>query len=365
MDFLDAAACGLGNGRLPGTRRAVKGRVMNCQPLPDDWTDSAAWLVQAIDPAARLARLVRMDAERYRAASFLDDRMLGDVTDARLCVLDELISASARIDARPANWIFHIGHVGSTLVSRLLGELGGTLSIREPRSLRDLCAADDAERPALALSLRNAMARPLEPGQAVVIKATSFVSDHAPLLIAPGACAMFLYATPRRYIEGILAGNNSVKELRLLAAERVRRLATRGIVLADFDASDAQLAAAAWLCEMSALEAAATAISGEQLMWADFDALLVDMGGALARIAAHFGVTASRAEIDAVVSGPLMHHYSKALEFDYSPGLRAELLAEAGRTHRADIDAALAALGSLGADVPLAARALARSTGEN
>ena len=38
-----------------------------------------------------------------------------------------------RSDAR---WIFHIGHVGSTLVSRLLGELDEVLAIREPR----LCA---------------------------------------------------------------------------------------------------------------------------------------------------------------------------------------------------------------------------------
>ena len=40
--------------------------------------------------------------------------------------------------ASDARWIFHIGHVGSTLISRLLGELEGVLSVREPRSLRDL-----------------------------------------------------------------------------------------------------------------------------------------------------------------------------------------------------------------------------------
>ena len=337
---------------------------MKCQPLPDDWTDDAAWLVQAIDPAARLARLVRMDAARYRAASFLDDRMLGDGAEARLCALDELIAASARIDAPPAGWIFHIGHVGSTLVARLLGELGGTLSIREPRSLRDLGAAADAERPALAHALRNAMARRLDADEAVVVKATSFVSDHAPLLIAPGARALLLYATPRHYIEGILAGENSVVELRALAAERARRLAMRGIALPGLDASDVQLAAAAWLCEMSALDVAADAVAPDQLMWADFDALLADMGDGLPRIAAHFGITAARAEIDAVVSGPLMQRYSKALEFDYSPALRAQLLAGAGREHRADIDAALAALGSIGADVPLVARSLARAPEE-
>lgn len=322
------------------------------------------WLVQAIDPRARLARLIRMDAAAYRQASFLDDRMLGASLESRLCSLDEVVATAEPVAHRPANWIFHIGHVGSTLVSRLLGELDGVLSIREPRSLRDLGVAEPAERPALAHALRSAMARPLELGQTVVVKATSFVSDFAPLLIAPDARALFLYATPRRYIEGILAGENSVKELRLLAPERTRRLATRDIVPTGLDATDAQLAAAAWLCEISALDVAADAVLADQPMWADFDALLADMGGGLARIAEHLGITATSAEIEAVVSGPLMQRYSKALEFDYSPAHRAQLLAEAGRKHRADIDAALAALGSLAADIPLVARVLARAAGE-
>ena len=337
---------------------------MTAAPLPDQFVANGEWLVQAIDSRARLARLIRMDAAAYRQASFLDDRMLGDALESRLCSLDEVIAAGNTIANRPANWIFHIGHVGSTLISRLVGELAGILSLREPRSLRDLGEADPAERSALALALRNAMARPLAPGQVVVVKATSFVSDHAPLLIAPGARALLLFATPRHYIEGILAGENSVNELRALATERDRRLAMRGIMLTGFAASDAHLAAAAWLCEMSALDVAGDAVAADQLMWADFDALLLDTGGALTRIVAHFGVAATPAEVDAIISGPLMRRYSKALEFDYSPALRADLLAEAGRTHCADVDAALGALGSLAADVPLVARALARAAGE-
>ncbi|MEL7190174.1 MAG: hypothetical protein AAGK17_11525, partial [Pseudomonadota bacterium] len=39
----------------------------------------------------------------------------------------------ARDDAR---FIFHIGHVGSTLLARLLGEAPDTLALREPQLLR-------------------------------------------------------------------------------------------------------------------------------------------------------------------------------------------------------------------------------------
>ena len=96
---------------------------MPAQPLPDGWTEDAGWLVQAIDPGARLMRLVRMDEAAYRNASFLDDRMFASQVETLLCPLDEAIdalSAGSRDDAR---WIFHIGHVGSTLIARLLGEI--------------------------------------------------------------------------------------------------------------------------------------------------------------------------------------------------------------------------------------------------
>lgn len=338
--------------------------MMAISPLPDQFSERGDWLVQAIDPRARLARLVRMDGDAYRGASFLDDRMLGEAMDSRLCSLDELVASAARIEGRPAGWIFHIGHVGSTLVSRLLGELDGVLALREPRSLRDLAVAGDDERPALAAALSKAMSRGLVPGQAVVVKATSFVSEYAPLLVAPGAPALFMFASPRRYIQGILAGENSVSELRTLAGERVRRLGERGIELAGLRASDAHLAAAAWLCEMTAIEAAAETMSGEQPMWADFDLMLEDMGDVLATIAAHFGIIAEQAAIDAIVAGPLMRRYSKAQEYDYSPALRAELLAEAGRKHRVEIGAALAELVAMAAQYPLAALAIDRAGGE-
>ena len=338
--------------------------MVTASPLPDQFSERGDWLVQAIDPRARLARLVRMDGDAYRGASFLDDRLLPNAADSRLCSLDDVVASAARIEWRPAGWIFHIGHVGSTLVSRLLGELDGVLSLREPRSLRDLAVASDDERPALALALGKLMGRGLVPGQTVLIKATSFVSEYAPLLVAPGAPVLFMFAHPRRYIEGILAGENSVSELRALAGERVGRLSGRRITLPGLDANDAHLAAAAWLCEMTSLEAAADMMSTDQLMWADFDGMLADMGGALARITAHFAIKAGRDAIDAIVAGPLMRRYSKAQEYDYSPALRAQLLAEAGRSHRAEIDAALASLGAAAAQFPLAARALQRAEGE-
>ena len=167
-------------------------------PLPDGWAEDFGWLTQALDPRARLVRLVRMDDASYRDASFLDDRLLSQNRESRLCGLDEMIAASEVASGPPAGWIFHLGHVGSTLVSRLLGELDAVLALREPRALRDLAAADEGERPRLAGALERLMARRGPAHQIVIVKATSFVSEYASQLARAGAAVLFLYATPEK-----------------------------------------------------------------------------------------------------------------------------------------------------------------------
>jgi hypothetical protein len=333
---------------------------MTAQPLPPDFAKDARWLVQAVDPLAGLARLVRMDEEAYRQSSFLDDRMLGAKPEARLCALADVLGEARWVDRRAAHWIFHIGHVGSTLVARLLGELAEFLSIREPRSLRDL--VQSSQRAEIAADVAALMARTFRPGQRALVKATSFVSEIAPMMVQPDGRALFLFASPRRYIEGILAGENSILELQALEQGRRERLAKRGIDLAGFGRSNAHLAAAAWVCEMTALETACDAMPAGAAMWADFDGMLRDMAGSLAQVTAHFGVQVPHDWLGEISSGPLMRQYSKAPEFDYSPDLRAQLLAGAGATHRAAIDDAINGL--LRSGQPLIVRALGRAGGE-
>ncbi|MDV3257626.1 MAG: hypothetical protein LOX97_07580 [Sphingomonas sp.] len=336
---------------------------MSSRPLPDRWTEDASWLAQAIDPRAGLIRLVRMDEAAYRGASFLDDRMLGAGLEARLASLAEAMAEASQIGRDDARWIFHIGHVGSTLIARLLGELDNVISIREPRSLRDLIYVPPEERADVAARLGRMMSRTFQPGQFALVKATSFVSELAPLL-APRAPALFLYASPRNYIAGILAGENSVKELAALHQLRSERLHGRGIELVGYDGSNAHRAAAAWACEMTSLESAFDAVSGANILWADFDAMLDDMVGWLGRCARHFGFAAPAEQVREVVAGPLMRRYSKALEYDYSPSLRAELLDEAATLHRAEIADALNMLRRDAGRVPILARALERAERE-
>ena len=80
----------------------------------------------------------------YRAASFLDDRILtSDVKGSWVSLGSVLDAAQAIGERKPLHFIFHTGHVGSTLLSRLLDESGCVLSLREPLPLRTLADARD------------------------------------------------------------------------------------------------------------------------------------------------------------------------------------------------------------------------------
>ena len=320
----------------------------------------ARWLAQALDPSADVARMIAMDRDSYRLASFLDDRMLQAPVDAQLVpwpAIEEAMIGELGTDAR---WIFHIGHVGSTLVSRLLGEIDGVLAVREPRLLRDLALSPAPIRQRYIAPSIRLLSRTFAAEDVACVKATSFVSEIAPDLVPSGERALFMYAAPRNYIASILAGENSLKELEVLAPSRAQRIGQRGASIGPAR-TQAELAAVAWACEMTALEAAGGAMPDRHIEWLDFDTMLDAVEPELARLAGFFGFEVAPAETTAIAQGPLMRRYSKALEYDYTPSLRRDLIADADRRHRADIDAALAMLKQAAQDSHLLARALERA----
>jgi hypothetical protein len=332
---------------------------MSSAPTAQEIARDATWLAQALDPAQGLVRLIAMDRASYRAASFLDDRMLQQPCDAQTIPWPEVEAAMAgdlRCDAR---WIFHIGHVGSTLVSRLLGELDNVLAIREPRLLRDLALSPDEVRRGYIASAPKLMSRAFAVEELACVKATSFASEIAPELVPSGERALFMVASPRNYITSILAGENSVKELHALADSRAQRLSPRAEL--PTARNEAELAAAAWACEITALEVAAERMADRRICWADFDAMLEDMSAALGQTAEFFGLAAPPEQLRAIANGPLTARYSKALDHDYSPALRRELIAGAAEQFAPEIDGALAMLRAASEESPLLARALARS----
>ena len=335
---------------------------MSSAPTTEEIAADARWLAQALDPAAGIVRLVAMDREAYRAASFLDDRLMQLPVNAQLLPWPDVEAATEGVLRQDARWIFHVGHVGSTLVSRLLGEIPRVLAVREPRLLRDLALCPAEVRHRYCAPVPKLMSRTFADNEIACVKATSFASEIAPELVPARQRALFMYATPANYIGSILAGENSVKELRMLAPSRAQRL-QQPVSSLGAARNDAELAAIAWACEMTALEAAADGMADRSIEWADFDQMLQNMQTELARMSEQFGFAVSAHEIEAIANSPLLARYSKALEYEYSPQLRRELIAEALAANGRAFEGALAMLRSAAEKSPLLARAMARAEG--
>ncbi|HEY1631971.1 MAG TPA: hypothetical protein VGF56_11695 [Rhizomicrobium sp.] len=273
--------------------------------------------------------LVRLAEQDYRQASFLDARLLTPTTQSRTLPWADLAAPSAALP-ESADFIFHIGHVGSTLLARLMGAHSNILALREPMVLRTFAQTGRHDlAPVLKL-----LSRTFRPGQRALVKATSFVSEIAPQIMARayGPKAIFMFVPAEIYLATILGGPNSRQEARMLGVARYNRLRARKPI--PQPASEGELIAMSWACEMTALQAVT---QSERILWLDFDRFLADPANALGQCFRHIGVDATDAEIATILAGPDMRTYSKAQEYDYDAKLRQDVLAQARAEHGAEI----------------------------
>lgn len=318
---------------------------------PDIWSTPRIFPHRLELPFDRVVVVERSEAE-LRAASFLDDRALGPAARPLSVAWAELGGSVPAAVRRDLQYIFHIGHVGSTLIARLLGELPQVLALREPlilRSYADQLGRDGApdtfwapaEIPARLDALTALLSRTFRPEQRALVKATSFVSDIAARLVPPASRALFLWVPPAAYLATILAGDASRQELQLLAPARVARLNRDEAVppVRLWELGFGERAALGWAVEMIALHRAAAALGAARVLWIDFDAFLAAPAAGLLRIADHFGIPLDAESAAALAGSEIMRRYSKAMEHGYSADLRRQVLAEAQRTHGADLAA--------------------------
>lgn len=316
--------------------------------------------------------LSTMSETAFRQASFLDQRILTPELQRQIVSWSDVPSLPPSSLKKP-HYIFHVGHVGSTLISRLLGELDDFLALREPAILRQLAEVQvskpadidwsSEEQATRVGQVESWLSRVFHDNQRVMIKASSFVSPLAANLLADKGTALFLFASLDRYLPTILAGDASKQEASALADVRLFRLEQHcGQPLAKKETlSLAQTAALGWLCEMVTLCDAERHCPEAKIAWMDFDNFLRQPAKQLQIAAKHFGRKLSMEDSQSLISSPIMTSYSKAPEYDYSASLREELLAEAAQIHADDIKQTLLWVDQLARRFPIVSAAIAKA----
>ncbi|MEL6323093.1 MAG: hypothetical protein AAFQ84_02550 [Pseudomonadota bacterium] len=331
------------------------------------------------DWAGRRVLLAEVAPGFYKQAAFLDQRAFTEQPKSQWVDLETIravFGASEAQSPRALGLIFHMGHCGSTLISRLFGELNGVLSLREPLPLRDLAAAWSTRDAIWALRNRDQMtadwslframwARTWMPGDLSIVKATSFCDLLAAnwLSAFPSDRALFIHVSPQSYLRSIFVHDGYVADIYGSAEARLSpHIAAFADDVPAFHAlSEGERMAVAYVC--SALnQAAALDVAGDRAGQLDFDAYLADPSGRLLRAAGSFGLPTEADEVERVLSGPVPRLYSKATDYQFGPADREARLKEADarrgddikaglgwidriRAARPDIDAAIARLG--------------------
>ena len=319
--------------------------------LPPDFSRSAAYPLYAFDPAEDLAWVLHFDPDDYRRAAFLDQRAVRhrEISGWRVqrSELDAALDSPPRLG--DVHWLFHIGHCGSSLVSRVLDLIPGVLGLREPLPLltlahgRDDAATSSWQAPVLAM-----LGRGFAGTRAVVVKPTSVVTVLADRLLPHTGRACLLWVDLQTWLATML--RDAELGSGVFATEPLR-LSGNDLPPAS---SDAQRLARAWLAEQLRWRRLAMDPQfGPRLLDLDFAQVLADPGPVTARLAAHYGLQVPADWAQRIKASELLSRYSKDGGAHFDANARRRELEAAAQKHASAIvdgmDWARAALASIDA----------------
>jgi hypothetical protein len=270
-------------------------------------SDAGAFM-QQLDLVQRRALFVRIPEAELRAASFLDERLGLQGREGFWLPLEGIAAAASCMNqAQPSvDYIFHIGHCGSTLLSRLLDRSPQVLGLREPLALRELAdTMRDLESPlsrlnraqweAVLASSLSLLGRRFTEQQRVVIKATSTCNGLiGPVLERfPESRAILLHIRLEPYLATMAKAAAGGLDALRAAPARLEFLhdflGDRSIRLSDLETPE--IVAMNWIAELARFEhLSRTSPARERLLMLDFEVLLSDVPGILNDVCRHLDI---------------------------------------------------------------------------
>lgn len=285
--------------------------------------------------------LISADREFFKNALFLNQRALTPETRGAwvpLKVVFNHINAGAGDRFAPAHFIFHTGHSGSTLISRLLDEAPSVLGLREPLPLQTL-AALYANRENLKMGAFEGFLKPVyqvltrrfSPDQQVIIKATSICNNVGAALLTrnPANRALALFVTAEVFLANMLDKKESPDIDLFLSLRRKTFEAAFPELAGDLNPETREEKIAfSWLAEAVQLFRLGSGEMKPRTLLMDFDTFLQQREIHLEKIFTHFGLPGEEEAIGRMLASPVFKGYAKKPDFPYSPENRAAILDE-------------------------------------
>lgn len=284
--------------------------------LPEIMASPRLYL-HSLDLEKASALIIDANPDFYRNAMSLDQRAPGPNARDAWVPLDTLwrhMDASENRYLAPANFIFHTGHCGSTLISRLLDELPGVLGLREPLVLRTLAAGLHARGVHGGAAFEETfkrlyllLVRRFSPGQKVIIKPASMCNNLASVLLAqnPANRGILLFVTLEAYLARTLAKSDTTEFDGFLD----HRIASLKKIVPDLNLQPNNLSlpekiAFSWVAEAAHLYLLSTRGLAPRLLLMDFDRFLAQKELHLQNILHHFSIPAEPQTVESLLASP-------------------------------------------------------------
>lgn len=318
---------------------------------------SAAAFPVRLDVEKSRFEFVQVDERLIRTATFLDPRSLvqgrqsSAIVDA-LALCAELDRADVR--RRPIRWIFHLGHCGSTLLSRVVDGFSGVLGLREPQCLLSLesyrmeldtpLARVSRERweGLLSTSLRL-LGRGFDPEQRVVIKPTSVCGALAERLLGVDDTAVFLHIDLRDYLAALLREPGLRHQAWLNTLPRLsdwQSWTNDALALRLYGLTPARAIALSWEVERRRVDQLQARLN-QSVASVDFDDWLADPEAQTSRLASALGLETTQVEVQNALQSAALERYSKDPSQHFDRAARRRELDQSIHQYRDEIDDAM------------------------
>jgi hypothetical protein len=320
---------------------------------------SPAMFLRDVDPLRGIATFSPMSEASYRESIFLDNRIARAGDHDTAMDLEELLALvrDRPRRKRPLHYLFHIGHCGSTLISRVLGERDRFLALREPPLMMGLSRSMRAlGRPGFPISRERwkslldlslwMLAKTWRQNQTVLIKPTSQAGNLIPVLMnyTGNEKAILLYVDLETYLITMLRPHGR-REARLFAADYAVREFS-GLAPGFPEGLDhygaPQLAVMSWLLHVREFAGITSRPSmAARLLPLHFDTFLDDPADSLIEICRFLDQPVSEDELALLTSPTLLETASKKTALRYGRQARVDELREARQAFEAEIEEGL------------------------
>ncbi|MBB5984235.1 hypothetical protein [Sphingobium lignivorans] len=274
------------------------------------------WLAHRHDPLTDTIWYRRVTRGEHGKAVFLTDEYLGPA--ATVEKVDRQAALAANASPAPLHWIFHSAFCCSTLAARAFDMPGISMALKEPLILQDVVGwrRRGGEPREIARLLDNAgtlLAKPFEPGEAVIVKPSNILNPlaAAALALKPASRALLMVAPLETFLTSVAKKG---MWCRLWARELVVGQLKDGVIDLGFTGedylrhTDLQCAAVGWLAQHKLFHDLCARFGPDRVKTIDSQLFLARPADALAAAMDLFGLAPGAQRLSETVAATFSRH---------------------------------------------------------